>query len=126
MSVAANNIQDRVATIGSHGRWLPTDKGQSGRTGLGEAPGDVVAITPTEELISMQRAEDTASATGLAADGTDPMSWAQSSPPGLNFDPNKEGQRIGSPGRAPVRVSRQHQHLTNLRLRFLLLKPMIL
>ena len=101
MSVAANNIQDRVGTVGAHGHWSVAGKGQSGRTGLGEAPGDVVAITPTEKLVSMQRAADATSATGLAADGTDPMSWAGSVPPGLNFDPNKEGQRVGSPGRAP-------------------------
>ena len=93
MSVAANNVQDRVGTVGAHGRWVPVNKGQSGRTGVGEAPGDVVAVTPTEALVSMQRTADAASATGLAADGTDPMSWAASSPPGLNFDPNKEGQR---------------------------------
>ena len=42
MSVAANNIQDRVGTVGAHGRWVPVNKGQSGRTGVGEAPGDVV------------------------------------------------------------------------------------
>ena len=101
MSVAANNVQDRVGTVGAHGYWSVAGKGRSGRTGLGEAPGDVVAITPTEALVSMQRTADATSATGLAADGTDPMSWAASSPPGLNFDPNKEGQRVGSPGRAP-------------------------
>ena len=100
MSVAANNVQDRVGTVGDHGYWSVTGKGQSGRTGVGEAPGDVVAITPTEALVSMQRTAD-AAGTGLAADGTDPMSWGASSPPGLNFDPNKEGQRVGSPGRAP-------------------------
>ena len=38
----------------------------------------------------------------LLADGTAPSSWAASSPPGLNFDPTKEGTRIGSPGAAPV------------------------
>ena len=102
MSVAANNIQDRVGTIGSHGYWSVAGKGRSGRTGLGEAPGDIVAITPTLALISMQRAADATSTTGLAADGTDPDNWAASTPPGLNFDPNKEGQRIGSPGRAPT------------------------
>ena len=101
MSVAANNVQDRVGTVGVHGRWIPTNKGQSGRTGVGEAPGDVVAITPTQALISMQRAEDATSTTGLAADGTDPMSWGASVAPGVNFDPNVEGERIGSPGRAP-------------------------
>ena len=98
MSVAANNIQDRVGTVGAHGYWSVIDKGQSGRTGVGEAPGDVIAVTPTQALISMQRSID---ATGVEADGTDPMSWTASVPPGLNFDPNKEGTRIGSPGRAP-------------------------
>ena len=101
MSVAANNVQDRVGTVGASGYWSVAGKGQSGRTGVGEAPGDVVAVTPTEAIVSMQRTADAASATGLAADGTDPMSWGASSPPGLNFDPNKEGQRVGSPGRAP-------------------------
>ena len=39
MSVAANNIQDRVGTVGAHGHWQIAGKGQNGRTGLGEAPG---------------------------------------------------------------------------------------
>ena len=47
----------------------------------------------------MQRAID---ATGVAADGTMASSWVQSSPPGLNFNPNVEGIRVGSPGAAPV------------------------
>ena len=101
MSVAANNIQDRVSTQGSYETWSLANRGQNGRTGVGEAPGDVVAITPTQALQSMQRIPDATSATGLAADGTDPDSWGASEPPGLNFDPNKEGVRIGSPGRAP-------------------------
>ena len=67
MSVAANNIQDRVGTIGAGGYWSIAGKGQSGRTGVGEAPGDQAAVTPTQALISMQRAID---ATGVAADGT--------------------------------------------------------
>ena len=91
-------LQDRVGTVGAHGYWQIAGKGQSGRTGVGEAPGDVIAVTPTQALISMQRSIDAA---GMAADGTDPMSWAASVPPGLNFDPSKEGTRIGSPGRAP-------------------------
>ncbi len=98
MSVAAKNIQDRVGTVGASGYWSVAGKGQSGRTGVEEAPGDVVAVTPTQALISMQRVIDAA---GVAADGTLASSWAASSPPGVNFDPNKEGIRIGSPGRAP-------------------------
>ena len=98
-SVAANNVQDRVGTVGASGYWSVAGKGQSGRSGVEEAPGDLAAVTPTQELISMQRVID---ATGVAADGTAPASWAASTPPGLNFDPNIEGVRIGSPGRAPV------------------------
>ena len=100
-SDAANNVQDRVGTVGASGFWgdQVAGKGQSGRTGVGEAPGDLAAVTPTQALISMQRVID---ATGVAADGTAPTSWAASTPPGLNFDPNIEGTRIGSPGRAPV------------------------
>ena len=98
-SVAANNVQDRVGTVGASGYWSVAGKGQSGRTGVEEAPGDLAAVTPTQPLISMQRVID---ATGVAADGTAPASWAASTPPGLNFDPTIEGVRIGSPGRAPV------------------------
>ena len=100
-SVAANNIQDRVGTVGAHGHWsvAGTGKGQSGRTGVGEAPSDLAAVTPTQPLISMQRVID---ATGVAADGTMASSWVQSSPPGENFNPNVEGVRVGSPGAAPA------------------------
>ena len=98
-SVAANNIQDRVGTVGANGYWSVAGKGQSGRTGVEEAPGDLAAVTPTQPLISMQRVID---ATGVAADGTAPTSWTASVPPGLNFDPTVEGVRIGSPGRAPT------------------------
>ena len=102
-SVAANNIQDRVATVSAaHGRWAPLGKGRSGRTGVGESPGDAVAIAPTQSVISMQRTADATSATGLTMDGTDPMSWGESVAPGVNFDPNVEGERVGSPGRAPT------------------------
>ena len=62
MSVAANNVQDRVGTVGASGYWSVAGKGQSGRTGVGEAPGDVVAVTPTEALVSMQRTADATSA----------------------------------------------------------------
>ena len=98
-SVAANNVQDRVGTVGASGYWSVAGKGQSGRSGVEEAPGDLAAVTPTQPLISMQRVID---ATGVAADGTMASSWAASAPPGLNFDPSIEGVRIGSPGRAPT------------------------
>ena len=98
-SVAANNVQDRVGTVGASGYWSVAGKGQSGRTGIDEEPLELTPVTPTQPLISMQRVID---ATGVAADGTAPASWAASTPPGLNFDPNIEGVRIGSPGRAPA------------------------
>ena len=98
-SDAANNVQDRVGTVGASGYWSVAGKGQSGRSGVEEAPGDLAAVTPTQPLISMQRVID---ATGVAADGTMASSWAASTPPSLNFNPDIEGVRIGSPGRAPV------------------------
>ena len=95
MSVAANNIQDRVGTIGAGGYWTLAGKGRSGRTGTGETKGDLTAVVPTQALISMQRVIDTA---GVAADGTMASSWTESTPPAVNFDPAKGGNRIASPG----------------------------
>ena len=118
MSVAANNIQDRIGTVGANGYWSVASIGQSGRTGIDESPGDTVAVAPTQALISMQRGYEAAtliagvaSAEGtvligttvsVASDGTMMSSWTASEAPGVNFDPNKVGIRIGSPGRAPV------------------------
>ena len=99
MSVAANNVQDRIGTIGAGGYWSLAGKGQSGRSGVDESAGDLAAVVPTQPLISMQRVID---ATDVAADGTAASSWVQSSPPGLNFKADVEGVRIGSPGAAPV------------------------
>ena len=95
MSVAANNIQDRVGTIGAGGYWTLAGKGRSGRTGTGETKGDLTAVVPTQALISMQRSID---ATTGAADGTMASSWTESTPPSVNFDPAKGGNRIASPG----------------------------
>ena len=94
----ATKVADTVGTVGASGYWSIAGTGQSGRTGVGEAPGDIVAVTPTRPLISMQRVI----AAGVAADGTMASSWAASVPPGLNFNTNVEGTRIGSPGAAPV------------------------
>ena len=91
---AASNIQDRVSTVG----WSIAGKGQGGRTGVDEAPGDAIAVAPTQALISMQRVIDAA---GTAADGTMVGNWAGAVDRGFNFDPNKQGIRYGSPGRAP-------------------------
>ena len=57
-AVAALTVADHtdiVGTVGEFGYWGSQLPGQGGRTGLGEAPGDVAAVTPTQELISMQR-----------------------------------------------------------------------
>ena len=96
MSVAANNIQDRVSTGHTTiSYWSIIDKGQSGRTGTGEAAADLAAVIPTLAIISMQRAID---ATTGAADGTMASSWAQSTPPAVNFTPGAGGNRIATPG----------------------------
>ena len=95
MSVAANNIQDRVGTIGAGGYWSLAGKGQSGRTGAGEAKTDLTAVVPTQPIISMQRTID---ATGVGADGTMASSWTQSTPPAVNFAPAAGPNRIASPG----------------------------
>ena len=95
----ATKVADTVGTVGAGGYWSIAGKGQSGRTGVGEAPGDIVAVTPTQSLISMQRVID---ATGMAADGTMASGWAASIPPALNFNTNVEGTRIGTPGASPA------------------------
>ena len=83
--------------MGAGGYWSLAGKGQSGRTGLGEANNpELVALIPTQALISMQRSID--AITGVVSDGTMASSWAQSTPPSVNFDPAKGGNRIGSPG----------------------------
>ena len=91
-------VVDRVGTVGAGGYWSLAGKGQSGRTGLGEEnnPESNVALIPTQALISMQRSIDAMA--GVGADGTMASSWAQSTPPAVNFDPAKGGNRIGSPG----------------------------
>ena len=94
-----SSVADRVGTVGAGGHWQISGKGQSGRSGTDEQAGAVVAIVPTQALISMQRVMG---ADGTPADGTLKDSWAASTPPGLNFDATKVGTRIGTPGAAPV------------------------
>ena len=96
---AVSTVADRVGTVGSSGHWQISGKGQSGRSGTDEQATDVVAVVPTQALISMQRLMG---ADGTAADGTLASSWSASTPPGLNFDATKVGTRIGTPGAAPV------------------------
>ena len=90
-------VTDRVGTITDAGAyWSIAGKGQSGRTGEGEAAAQLTAVVPTQAIISMYRVAD---ATDKLMDGNTAAAWAQSTPPSLNFDPNKIGVRIGSPGR---------------------------
>ena len=96
---AVSTVADRVGTIGAGGYWSIAGKGQNGRTGTGETADTLAAVVPTQSIISMQRAMDV---TGTVADGTMASSWAASVPPALNFDPAKGGNRVGSPGAAPV------------------------
>ena len=79
---------------------------------------DITAVVPTQELVSMQRGYEAATliagvasekgtvligtTVSVASDGTMMSSWTASEAPGVNFDPNVVGIRIGSPGREPV------------------------
>ena len=91
-------VMDRVGTIDEKGAyWSITGKGQSGRSGEGEAAADIVAVVPTQAIISMYRVAD---ADGMPMNGQMASSWMASTPPGVNFDVAKVGVRIGSPGAA--------------------------
>ena len=72
-------------------------KGQSGRSGTGEKAADIVAVVPTQSIISMYRVMD---ADGMPMDGQMASSWMPSTPPGINFDLSNVGARVGSPGAA--------------------------
>ena len=91
-------VVDRVGTIDDKGGyWSLAGKGQSGRTGYGEAKTDLTAVVPTLELISMYRVMK-ADATGAVPLGNTSAAWMQSTPPAVNMDPAKGGNRIASPG----------------------------
>ena len=98
-------VQDRVGTIDEKGGyWSLANKGQSGRTGYGEKAADITAIVPTQQVISMYRVmvPDTSAGAAVGAmmpgDGQMASSWMQSTPPAINQDPTKGGNRISSPG----------------------------
>ena len=91
-------VVDRVGTINDKGGyWSLAGKGQSGRTGFGEAAGDLTAIIPTQNLISMYRVTK-ADAAGNVPLGNTAAAWMQSTPPAVNMDPAKGGNRLASPG----------------------------
>ena len=100
-------VTDRIGTIDAKGAyWSLAGKGQSGRTGTDEEAGQLAAVVPTLPIISMYRAMVPSTAPGAAVgammpgDGQMAASWMQSTPPNVNFDPNKAGNRVGSPGAA--------------------------
>ena len=102
-------VMDRVGTIDEKGAyWSIVGKGQSGRSGLEEQAADIVAVVPTQSIISMYRVAD---AKGLPMNGQMASSWMQSTPPGINFDLSKVGVRVGSPGAAPHITAAQQKAL---------------
>ena len=92
-----STVLDRVGTVGAGGYWSVTGIGQSGRSGTDEKAASVVAVVPTQDLISMQRRIDAA---GTPEDGTLMKNWMPSEPPGLNFSATAVGTRIATPGAA--------------------------
>ena len=94
VSYTGGTILDRIGTKNATGFWSVIGKGQGGRTNVDPGGADVVAIQPTQPLISMYRV-DTA---GTPADGTLPTSWMASTPPSVNFKLGIEGTRVASPG----------------------------
>ena len=92
-------LKDIVGTVDdTAGYWSIAGKGQSGRT-QEKAAGQADAQAVTSPLISMSRVMD---ATGAVAKGTLASSWVASTPPSSNFESNRVGVHIGSPGAMPV------------------------
>ena len=98
-------VSDRVGTIDDAGAyWSIAGKGQSGRTGQGETAGELIAVVPTQSVISMYRVMMADTSVGAAAGAMMPAygnmasAWMQSTPPAVNFSPTAIGVRIGSPG----------------------------
>jgi len=101
MSVAANNIQDRVSTLykGTN-HWSIAGKGQSGRSSdIVTLPQQDFEVVPTSPLVSMERAMMT---DGMYADGTMEGSWGSSMPPSQNFTDAAGAHFVGSPGASPI------------------------
>ena len=100
---AGKTLSDSVSTFNSttNAFWDIQTKGQSGRTGTGEAATGVTTVVATTPVISMQRVfSDTAQTMPL--DGMLASSWVSSTIPALNFDRTATGERIGTPGTAPL------------------------
>ena len=98
-------VTDRIGTIDDKGGyWSIAGKGQSGRTGQGEFATDLVAVIPTQPVVSMYRvmipstAADAAAGAMMPAYGNTSAAWMASTPPAVNFRSGAVGVRIGSPG----------------------------
>ena len=93
----AGTIIDSIGTESSDTGvfWSLAGKGQRGRTNVDPGGADVVAIAPTQPLISMIRVLD---ASDAPVDGTLPASWAASQGPSVNFKLGIEGTRVANPG----------------------------
>ena len=93
----AGTIIDSIGTesSGTGVFWSLAGKGQRGRTNVDPGGADVVAIAPTQPLISMIRVLD---ASDAPVDGTLPASWAASQGPSVNFKLGIEGTRVANPG----------------------------
>ncbi len=91
-------VSDRVGTITDTGAyWSIAGKGQSGRTGHGETAGELIAVVPTQAVISMYRVM-MMDASGNMPMGNTAAAWMQSTPPSVNFNREAIGVRVGSPG----------------------------
>ena len=102
-------VTDRIGTLDATGAyWSPAGKGQTGRSGTGEAESGAgrtgVAIVP---IVSMYRGMVPDTSTGAAVgammpdDGQMAASWISSAgPKSANFDPTALGIRHGTPGAA--------------------------
>ena len=95
-SYTGGTIIDTIGTKSATGFWSVAGIGQGGRTNVDPGGADVVAIAPTQPLISMSRVMDAVA--GGPADGTMPTSWMASTPPSVNFKLGIEGTRVASPG----------------------------
>ena len=90
-------VTDRIGTVDAQNKyWSIAGKGQSGRTGQGEAVTAARGVVPRQDVISMYRVADATS--GKYADGTQESSWRQSERPSVNFNLLAIGVRIGTPG----------------------------
>ena len=100
-------VKDRIGTLDATGAyWSPAGKGQSGRSGTGEAETVQGRTTPIAvPIVSMYREMVPDTSTGAAvgammpADGQMAASWVSSAgPKSANFDPTALGIRHGTPG----------------------------